>query len=99
MINRKDFIKISGGTAASLLVGGRLAAAPVEEKYFEGFPLPPKEGLFWLEANPPEGTKAVRFFIDDMQVAELTDLYSLKMKTKPVWKTCIDPMWLSSGEH
>jgi beta-glucuronidase len=34
-----------------------------------------------------------------MQVAELTDIYSLKTQTTPVWKTVIDPQWLDKGEH
>jgi beta-glucuronidase len=55
--------------------------------------------LLTLMANPPEGTKGVRFFIDDMLVSNLTDLYSIKTNTKPVWKTVIDPSWIGAGEH
>lgn len=55
--------------------------------------------LLTLSANPPAGATAVRFFIDGMQVAELTDEYSVKTKTKPSWKTVIDPQWLPRGEH
>ena len=55
--------------------------------------------LVTLSATPPVGTKAVRFFIDDAQYAELTSLYAEKTKTSPVWKTVLGPEWLSAGEH
>jgi Glycosyl hydrolases family 2, TIM barrel domain/Glycosyl hydrolases family 2, sugar binding domain/Glycosyl hydrolases family 2 len=55
--------------------------------------------LLSLSANPPQGTKAVRFFIDGMQVSSLTDLYASKTNTKPVWKTVIDPAWIGAGKH
>ncbi len=55
--------------------------------------------LLTLSATPPEGTKAVHFFIDGMRVSTLTDLYASKTATKPVWKTVIDPAWIGAGEH
>ncbi|HEV7779830.1 MAG TPA: glycoside hydrolase family 2 TIM barrel-domain containing protein [Chitinophagaceae bacterium] len=55
--------------------------------------------LLALTANPPAGTKIVRFYVDDMLVSNLTDLYSVKTNTIPVWKTCIDPSWIGAGEH
>lgn len=58
-----------------------------------------ERGLITLSANPPAGTKAVRFFIDGMQAAELTNQYALKTNTNPVWETVIDPAWLEKGEH
>ena len=58
-----------------------------------------ERNLLALNANAPAGTKSVRFTIDNMQVAELTDEYGIKTNTKPVWKTVIDPAWLDKGEH
>lgn len=55
--------------------------------------------LLSLVATPPEGTNSVKFFIDDMQYSELTDLYAVKTKTKAIWKTVIDPSWLDKGMH
>ncbi len=55
--------------------------------------------LLTLTANPPKETKIVRFFIDEMLVSNLTDLYATKTNTKPVWKTVIDPAWVGAGEH
>lgn len=101
MLNRKQFLKISGGTAASFFVA---KAVPVfagnkEESVF----LPPNDdrlsGLLELKASPPEGTKAVRFFIDDILVAEVTNLYAVKTNTEPVWNTLTDAEWLPDGQH
>ena len=58
-----------------------------------------ERNLLALNANAPAGTKSVRFTIDNMQVAELTDEYGIKTNTKPVWKTVIDPAWLDKGER
>lgn len=55
--------------------------------------------LLELNANAPEGTTAVRFFIDDVRVSELTNLYALQTGTKAVWNTLIDPQWFEPGEH
>ncbi|MDQ6610157.1 MAG: hypothetical protein M3Y85_10095 [Bacteroidota bacterium] len=101
MINRKQFLKISGGTAASFFVAKGL---PVLGN--ENLPFSPMNNddsslanLLELKAYPPEGTKAVRFFMDDMQVSEVPDLYAVKTNTKPVWKTFTDASWLPDGEH
>jgi hypothetical protein len=58
-----------------------------------------QRALITLNATPPAGTKAVRYFIDDMQFSEITDLYAVKTNTTPVWKTLLDPNWLTAGEH
>jgi hypothetical protein len=58
-----------------------------------------RASLLELNANPPEGTTSVKYFIDDMQVSELTSLYAEKTNSKPVWKTVIDPAWIGAGEH
>ena len=101
MLNRKNFIKISGGTVASLLISSSLSPVlandlhPVSENPDTQSPAQ----LLYLQANPPEGTTAVRFFIDGMLVSELTDLYATKMNIKPVWNTVTDPAWLEEGSH
>lgn len=55
--------------------------------------------LLELNANAPKGTTAVRFYIDDVRVSELTNLYALQTGTKAVWNTLIDPQWFEPGEH
>lgn len=97
-MDRKQFLRISGGTAASLAIGKFTLHAAGQTPHFAG-PQGPSGELLVLEAAPPAGTKAVRFFIDDMQVSELTDLYAVKTNTQPVWKTMIDPAWLEAGPH
>lgn len=101
MLNRKQFIKISGGSAASLLLSKSVSAF-AHDKFNSsvtdaGDDQPAK--LLHLQADPPEGTTAVRFFIDGMLVSELTDLYATTMKVKPVWHTVTDPAWLQEGSH
>ena len=55
--------------------------------------------LLELNASAPNGTKAVRYYIDNVRVSELTDLYATQTNTKPVWKTVIDPQWFEAGVH
>jgi beta-glucuronidase len=56
-------------------------------------------GLVDLEVSAPKGTTAVRFYMNDIQLAELTDLYAKRTGTKPVWKTATDAGWFEPGEH
>lgn len=58
-----------------------------------------KPELLVLDANPPKGTKSVRYFIDEMRVSELIDDYAQQTNTPPVWKTVLDPCWLTPGQH
>ena len=105
MLNRKKFLKISGGTAASLLMSSSLSnvfAEPKPDSLFDSSDGPfdsSSASLLHLKASAPEGTTAVRFFIDGMLVSELTDQYSKKMNIKPVWNTVTDPAWFSEGAH
>jgi len=102
MLNRKKFLKISGGTAASLLMSSSLSKVFAESE-FKGSIYGPDDrspaSLLPLKATPPEGTTAVRFFIDDMLVSELTDLYATKVNVKPMWSTVTDPAWFQEGPH
>ncbi|MGH3490142.1 MAG: glycoside hydrolase family 2 TIM barrel-domain containing protein [Actinopolymorphaceae bacterium] len=52
-----------------------------------------------LEVAAPTGTTAVRFSVDDVQLAELTDLYATRTQTEPVWRTATDVGWLRPGTH
>lgn len=102
MLNRKKFLKISGGTAASLLMSNSVVHAFAKEKsiiFSDNSNYQPSAKLLHLQANPPEGTTAVRFFIDEMLVSELTDLYATKMNIKPVWNMVTDPEWYDEGSH
>lgn len=56
-------------------------------------------GVADLEVEAPEGTTAVRFYVDDVRLSELTDLYAEQTKTEPVWKTATDAGWFEPGEH
>ena len=102
MLNRKQFLKISSSTAASLLVSNSITKAfgdPSPHALYDDPGSEQPAQLLHLQANPPEGTTAVRFFIDGMLVSELTDLYASKMNIKPVWNTVTDPAWFSEGNH
>lgn len=56
-------------------------------------------GVVDLEVEVPEGTTAVRFYMDGVQLSELTDLYAEQTETEPVWKTATDAGWFEPGEH
>lgn len=56
-------------------------------------------GLVDLEVTAPAGTAAVRFSLDGIAFAELTDLYAKGTKTEPVWRTATDASWFPSGRH
>lgn len=52
-----------------------------------------------LRVRAPRDTTAVRFFLDDVQLSEITDLYAKQTKTAPQWKTATDAGWFSGGAH
>jgi beta-glucuronidase len=56
-------------------------------------------GTIDLDVQAPAGTTAVRYFIDGIQLSELTDLYSSQTKTPPVWSTSTDAGWFEPGPH
>lgn len=100
MLNKRFVFKINVAIGLFFLNG--LMACSVAQTgagSFSGIPNASEANAITLSANPPEGTKTVRFFIDGMQVSTLTDLYAVKTNTKPVWQTMIDPAWLGAGEH
>lgn len=56
-------------------------------------------GTVDLEVAAPPGTTAVRFYLDDVQLSELTDLYARQTKTAPIWATATDATWFPNGAH
>ncbi|MGK5740176.1 glycoside hydrolase family 2 TIM barrel-domain containing protein [Micromonospora sp. URMC 103] len=56
-------------------------------------------GTVDLEVEAPPGTTAVRFYLDDVQLSELTDVYARQTKTPPVWATATDATWFPNGAH
>jgi hypothetical protein len=56
-------------------------------------------GTVDLEVTAPPGTRAVRFFLDDVRLSEVTDLYARQTKTAPQWRTATDVGWFPSGSH
>lgn len=56
-------------------------------------------GTVDLAVDAPAGTTAVRFFLDDVRVSELTDLYAKRTGAAPVWSTATDAAWYPPGGH
>ncbi|MEV7234397.1 sugar-binding domain-containing protein [Streptomyces sp. NPDC051020] len=56
-------------------------------------------GLTDIEVAAPAGTTAVRFSMDGIAFAELTDLYAKGTQTDPVWRTATDASWFPNGRH
>lgn len=52
-----------------------------------------------LEVTAPADTTAVRFYLDDVQLSEVTDLYARQTRTTPTWRTATDVGWFPSGAH
>lgn len=101
LIGRKDFLKIGVGATAAVLIQQMSASARTKflPALAGGGPDPSGAELWRLDADPPEGTRAVRYFVDEMQVSELTDLYGRQTGLKPSWETFTDPGWLGAGRH
>ncbi len=59
----------------------------------------PLRGLVDLEVAAPATTTAVRFSVDGIWLAELTDLYARRTGLAPVWRTATDAGWLPPGRH
>ncbi|MDZ5441660.1 glycoside hydrolase family 2 TIM barrel-domain containing protein [Micromonospora sp. 4G57] len=56
-------------------------------------------GTVDLEVDAPPDTTAVRFYLDDVQLSELTDVYARQTRTTPVWATATDAAWFPTGSH
>src|SRR5882762_4723662 len=56
-------------------------------------------GLVDLRVNAPADTTAVRFFLDEIQLSELTNTYAVETKTAPLWLTATDAGWFGPGAH
>jgi beta-glucuronidase len=102
-LNRKNFLKMSGGAAAGLVMTGFIrpvmgmgkGKAPAISMSGEK----PVAPLLILNAEPPAGTTAIRYYIDGVQVCELTNLYALQTLTKPVWRTAVGSEWFKAGSR
>lgn len=103
-LTRSEFLKMCGGffSTAFIIPGIGVITHGLERN----FPLPETKdesealtGLMELQVEAPEGTEAVRFYMDNIQLSELTDFHAKKTKTKPVWKTIINLGWFEPGEH
>src|SRR5206468_2621412 len=89
------------GLFAASLIGG-VAQSPVAAADGLRFIAPQTKhlsGTADLEVEAPAGTTAVRFYLDDIELAELTDLYARQTKTAPVWITATDAAWFPPGGH
>ncbi len=89
-------ILLPGSMMIALAIPGTASAQTSSSKAVYGAS---SRQLLTLDAHPPAGTKLVRFMIDDMQVAELTDLYAQKTGNAPNWSTVVDPAWFDKGKH
>lgn len=58
-----------------------------------------QSGLIDLAVAAPAGTTAVRFFVDDVQLSEITDQYARATGGSPQWRTVTDAQWFRPGTH
>ncbi|MFC4909348.1 glycoside hydrolase family 2 TIM barrel-domain containing protein [Actinomadura gamaensis] len=56
-------------------------------------------GVTDVAVAAPAGTTAVRFSIDGIAFAELTDQYAKGTGLPPTWRTATDAAWFPSGAH
>lgn len=100
-LNRKEFLRIGTGSTVGLLVSAFVKPAwSMDRKEAAPFAADTASAsLITLDADPPLGTTAVRYYIDDVRISELTNLYALQTQTRPVWKTVVAPEWIGAGEH
>ncbi|MFC7623559.1 glycoside hydrolase family 2 TIM barrel-domain containing protein [Microlunatus sp. GCM10028923] len=56
-------------------------------------------GTVDLAVSAPAGTTAVRYFVDDIRVSELTDQYAQQTQREPDWSTATDAGWFEPGDH
>ena len=82
-----------------LLVSGSAAASASADLSFEQPTRTFLSGTVDLAVKAPVGTTAVRFFLDDVRLAEVTDLYARQTRTAPQWRTATDVGWFPSGSH
>ncbi len=89
-------------TAAAVLATGPLAApassAPADLRFTAptGSHL---EGNTDLRVSAPVGTTAVRFYLDGVRLAEITDVYRRQTKIDAPWETLADVGWFPAGKH
>ena len=101
-LTRAEFLKLCGGILSGAFVMprlGNLTRGLKRSPFFPGDKDGARTGLLDLQVEAPEGTQAVRFYMDDIQVCELTDLYAKATKTKPAWKTLMNAGWFEPGQH
>ncbi|MDR0792307.1 MAG: hypothetical protein LBE82_03290 [Chitinophagaceae bacterium] len=100
-MDRKEFLKISSGTAASIWVNNLYGQSLIKSSHSD-FLLHYEEelsSLLILDTEAPLNTTAVRYYIDNILVSELTNEYGKATMTKSLWKTVVDPAWFDSGER
>ena len=111
-VNRRKFLNIGGTATAGIIVGfnSPLSARPntvpqvpqsteTVETALETTSETVSSDLLVLDADPPRGTKAVRYYMGDIRVSELTNIYAEQTNSKPVWKTVVDPAWFEPGKY
>jgi len=60
---------------------------------------PQIEGTVDLEVVAPADTTSVRFYLDGIQLSELTNEYAVVTKNTPIWHTVFAAEWFSAGVH
>jgi len=103
-LTRAGFLKMCGGILSGAFIMTPLGDVTREPEKSPFFPKDKHKdgaltGLLDLPVEAHEGTDAVWFYMDDTQLCELADLYAKKTRTKPVWKTEINPRWFERGQH
>lgn len=85
-----------------LIAAFHTAQAAPTAKHELFFTSPRKSSLshiVFLSVHAPAGTKDVRFFLNDVQLSELTDQYARDTKSAPIWKTAFDASWFQPGDY
>lgn len=53
----------------------------------------------YLSVHAPAGTENVRFFLNNVQLSELTNQYAQDTHAAPIWKTAFDASWFPPGHY
>ena len=86
-------------TVVTVLAGGLVASQPAVGRRRLGPAASWRRRAATCRARPtwrwtlPPATTSVRFLLDDVELAEVTDLYARQTKTAPQWVTATDVGW------
>ena len=90
------FLLLSGFMAANMTVAKASTSAALTFITPRGVNL---SNTVSMQVSAPMGTTEVRFFLNGIQLSELTNQYAVDTKTAPIWKTFFDASWFPPGQY